>query len=158
MAPQEIYDDLKAKFGDAVIEAKLDVLQPWIRVAENRTKEICSYLRTDGRMQFDCLSCLSGVETNDGKLAVVYHLASMVRRHKIVLKAVCTKESPHIQSIADVWGTANWHEREAFDLIGIIFDGHPDLRRILLPYDWEGHPLRKDYKVPEFYDGMKVPY
>jgi NADH-quinone oxidoreductase subunit C len=89
---------------------------------------------------------------------VVYHLASVVHNHKIVLKAICTKENPHVQSVADVWGTANWHEREAFDLIGIVFDGHPDLRRILLPYDWEGHPLRKDYKVPEFYNGMKVPY
>ncbi|MEX0602057.1 MAG: NADH-quinone oxidoreductase subunit C, partial [Bacteroidota bacterium] len=69
-----------------------------------------------------------------------------------------SKEQPHIQSVSGVWGTANWHEREAYDLIGIVFDGHPDLRRILLPYDWEGHPLRKDYKVPEFYNGMKVPY
>ena len=158
MTPQEIHDNLKAKFGDAIVEAKLDVPQPWIRIAESRTNEICSYLRSDEKMQFDYLSCLSGVDTNDGKLAAVYHLASMVQKHKIVLKAFCTKENPHVQSVANVWGTANWHEREAFDLVGIVFDGHPDLRRILLPYDWEGHPLRKDYKVPEFYDGMKVPY
>ncbi len=158
MTAQEIHDSLRTKFGDAIVESKLDAPQPWIRIAENRTREICLYLRTDGRLQFDYLSCLSGVDTNDGKLAVVYHLTSMPLGHKIVLKAVCTKENPHVQSVADVWGTANWHEREAFDLLGIIFDGHPDLRRILLPYDWEGYPLRKDYKVPEFYDGMKVPY
>ncbi len=82
----------------------------------------------------------------------------MVQKHKIVLKTQCTKDHPYIQSVSAVWGTANWHEREAFDLFGIIFDEHPDLRRILLPDDWEGHPLRKDYKVQEFYHGMKVPY
>jgi len=68
------------------------------------------------------------------------------------------KDNPHVPSVESVWKTANWHEREAYDLIGVVFDGHPDLRRILLPDDWEGHPLRKDYKVPEFYNGMKVPY
>jgi NADH-quinone oxidoreductase subunit C len=158
MTPQEIFDDLKKKFGDAIIEGKLDAPQPWIQIAGSSTKAICQYLRDDERLGFDYMSCLSGVDYNDGKLGAIYHLTSMTPRHKIILKAFCTKENPHIQSVAEVWATANWHEREAYDLIGIVFDGHPDLRRILLPYDWEGHPLRKDYKVPEFYDGMKVPY
>jgi NADH-quinone oxidoreductase subunit C len=158
MTVQEILDNLKAKFGDAIVEAKLDAQQPWLRIAENRIREICLHLRDEEQLKFDYMSCLSGVDYNDGRLGAVYHLTSMVHRHKIVLRANCTKENPHIQSVADVWGTANWHEREAYDLIGIIFDGHPDLRRMLLPYDWEGHPLRKDYKVPEFYNGMKVPY
>jgi NADH-quinone oxidoreductase subunit C len=158
MSAQEILDDLKAKFGAAIVDAKMEVPQPWIEVASDKTKEICQYLRDDERLKFDYLSNLSGVDYNNGKLGVVYHLASMPLKHKIVLKAICTKENPHVQSVADVWRTADWHEREAFDLIGILFDGHPDLRRILLPYDWEGYPLRKDYKVPEFYDGMKVPY
>ncbi len=75
------------------------------------------------------MMCLSGVDYNNGKLGIVYHLFSMVHRHKIVLKAFCTKENPHIQSVSSVWGTANWHEREVFDMYGIIVDGHPDLRR-----------------------------
>jgi NADH-quinone oxidoreductase subunit C len=159
MTAEEILNTLKAGFGEAVKEAKLDALQPWIALDPSRMMAIASFLRDDPAMQFDSLMCLSGVDYNkEGQLGVVYHLFSMVHRHKIVLKAFCTKENPHVESVALVWGTANWHEREAFDLYGIIFDGHPDLRRILLPYDWEGHPLRKDYKVPEFYNGMKVPY
>lgn len=155
---QEIYDNLKAKFGEAIVEVKLDALQPWIKIAPDKTKDIALFLRDEAPFQFDYLMCLSGVEYNDGTLGTVYHLYSMAHNHKIVLRASCTKENPHIQSVSEVWGTANWHEREAFDLYGIVFSDHPDLRRILLPDDWEGYPLRKDYKVPEFYNGMKVPY
>ena len=159
MTAEEIYNSLKTRFGDAILEAKMDAPQPWIAVDPSKTKEIALFLRDDQTTQFDYMMCLSGVDYNkDGKLGIVYHLFSMVHKHKIVLKAFCTKENPHIQSVSSVWGTANWHEREAFDMFGIIVDEHPDLRRILLPYDWEGHPLRKDYKVPEFYNGMKVPY
>lgn len=158
MTPQEIHDNLRARFGDAIIEAKLDVLQPWIRIAANRTKEIALFLRDEPAFQFDYMMCLSGVDYNDGHLGVVYHLFSMVHRHKIVLKTSCSKDNPHVQSVSAVWGTANWHEREAYDLFGIIFDEHPDLRRILCPDDYPGWPLRKDFKVPEFYNGMKVPY
>jgi NADH-quinone oxidoreductase subunit C len=158
MTAQDIHDKLKAAFGDAILEAKLDAMQPWVRIAENRMKDVCLWLRDEPAMQFDYLMCLSGMDYNDGRLGVVYHLNSIVHKHKIVLKAACTKEGPHVQSVSSVWGTANWHEREAFDLFGIVFDEHPDLRRLLLPDDWEGHPLRKDYKVQEFYHGMKVPY
>ncbi len=158
MNPLEIHDNLKAKFGDAVVEAKLDALQPWIRIEEKRMKEIAVFLHDEETFHFDFLMCLSGVDYNNGTLGAVYHLFSMKHRHKIVLRASCSKEHPHIQSVSSVWGTANWHEREAFDMYGIIFDEHPDLRRILCPDDYPGHPLRKDFKVPEFYNGMKVPY
>ncbi|MEX2117218.1 MAG: NADH-quinone oxidoreductase subunit C [Bacteroidota bacterium] len=158
MTPQEIHDNLKAKFGTAVADAKLDAIQPWIGIAPGRTLEVCQFLYTEIGFEFDFLSCLSGVDYNDGKLGVVYHLFSMTQKHKIVLKAICTKEQPHVQSVSQVWGTANWHEREAFDMFGIVFDGHPDLRRILCGDDYPGYPLRKDFKVPEFYNGMKVPY
>ncbi len=158
MTPQEIHDNLKAKFGEAVLEAKLDALQPWIRVDEHRTKEICMFLHDEPNFRFDYLMCLSGIDYNNGTLGAVYHLSSMSHKHKIVLKANCPKDNPRIQSVSSVWGTANWHEREAFDMFGIMFDGHPDLRRILCPDDYPGHPLRKDFKVPEFYNGMKVPY
>jgi NADH-quinone oxidoreductase subunit C len=158
MTAQEIHESLKAKFGDAVLDAKLDVMQPWLSIAPDRMKDVAFFLRDDPSMQFDYMMCLSGVDYNDGRLGIVYHLFSMVHRHKIVLKAFCTKENPHVRSVSSVWGTANWHEREVFDMYGVTIDEHPDLRRLLMPDDWEGHPLRKDYKVPEFYNGMKVPY
>jgi NADH-quinone oxidoreductase subunit C len=158
MTSQEIQDALKAKFGDAVLESKLDAPQPWIKIATNKAKSIGFFLRDEPSLQFDYLSCLSGVDNNDGNLGVIYHLYSMVHTHKIVLKASCTKDNPNIQSVSEVWGTANWHEREVFDMFGIYFDEHPDLRRILCPDDYPGFPLRKDFKVPEFYNGMKVPY
>jgi NADH-quinone oxidoreductase subunit C len=159
MTAQEICDIVKSRFGDAIGEAKLEgVLDPWAKVAPDRIKEVALFLRDDERMQFDLLMCLSGVDYTGGKLGVVYHLNSTKLNQKFVLKVDVTVDNPHCQSVESVWKTANWHEREAFDVIGIRFDGHPDLRRILLPDDWEGHPLRKDYQVPEFYNGMKVPY
>lgn len=159
MIPQEIADSLTTRFGDAVLEAKLEgVFNPFIRIAPDRMRDVALFLRDNEQMQFDVLMCLSGVDYAGGKLGVVYHLHSMKRNHKITLKTEVMREQPDVASVQSVWRTANWHEREAYDLFGIVFTGHPDLRRILLPDDWEGHPLRKDYQVPEFYNGMKVPY
>ncbi|MHB1051214.1 MAG: NADH-quinone oxidoreductase subunit C [Bacteroidota bacterium] len=158
MTAQEIHENLKSKFGDAILDAKLEnVPDPFIKIRPDAIKDVCEFCKNDERLQFDYLMCLSGVDFK-GKLGVVYHLHSMTLRHKIVLKAEVPTETPDVPSVESVWKTANWHEREAFDLYGLNFTGHPDLRRILLPYDWEGHPLRKDYEVPEFYNGMRVPY
>ena len=82
----------------------------------------------------------------------------MTHRHKATVKVIVPKADPHVETVEKVWRAADWHEREAYDLIGVVFDNHRDLRRILCPYDWEGHPLQKDYEVPEYYNGMKVPY
>ncbi len=165
MTTQDIHDLIKINFQDAVIDAKLEsVSDPFIKVAVEKIKEIAIFLRDDERLQFDYLMCLSGVDLSQrdgfpkGKLAVVYHLFSMTHKHKIILKVEVPTDAPTVPSVESIWKTANWHEREAFDLYGIQFTNHPDLRRILLPYDWEGFPLRKDYQVPEYYNGMKVPY
>ncbi len=159
MIAQELYDLLKTTFGEAILEAKLEgVFDPWVTIAPDRMHEVARFLRDDDRTHFDCLMCLSGVDMTKEMLAVVYHLHSMKRGHKLVLKALVSVTHPHVQSVASIWRTADWHEREAYDMYGIVFDGHPDLRRILMPDDWEGFPLRKDYQVPEFYNGMKVPY
>jgi NADH-quinone oxidoreductase subunit C len=159
MIAQEIHETLKGTFGDAILEAKVDgVLDPWIRVAPDRVRDISLFLRDDGRMLFDSLMLLTGMDYTKGRLGVVYHLYSMKWNHRIVLKTEVTVDQPHVQSTEAIWKTANWQEREAFDMIGLVFDGHPDLRRILMPDDWDGFPLRKDFQVPEFYNGMKVPY
>jgi NADH-quinone oxidoreductase subunit C len=84
--------------------------------------------------------------------AVLYHLYSMTHRHRVTLKVQMPREDAHVASVTALWQAADWHEREAYDLIGVVFDGHPNLTRILLPDDWEGHPLQKDYKQQEYYD------
>ncbi len=159
MTPKEIFDHLKSKFGEAVIEFKDDKpVDSYIIVSADKIDELSYYLRDFEDFQFDSLSCLSGIDYGDGKLGVTYHLFSYAKRHKVVLKVIVPADIPDVKTVSEVWQTANWHEREAYDMIGIKFEGHKDLRRILLEEDWEGHPLRKDFQVPEFFHGMRVPY
>lgn len=159
MTPQEILNKLNTKFVDAIVESKVEaVLEPYVKVKPDQIREISFFLRDDAEMRFDTLMCLSGVDLGKGILSVVYHLASIKHKHKITLKVEVSVEDPKVPSIESVWKTANWHEREAYDMFGIIFTDHPDLRRILLPDDWDGYPLRKDYQVQEYYQGIKVPY
>ena len=159
MTPQEISEKLKSTFGDRILEVKIEgVIDPFVKVAPPAVGEIAIFLRDDGDCAFDTLMCLSGMDYTKGALGVVYHLSSMTKRHTITLKVEVPVTGPEVPSVASVWPAANWHEREAYDMFGIVFTGHPDLRRILLPEDYPGFPLRKDFKVPEFYQGMKVPY
>src|ERR1043166_7332251 len=156
---QEISDKLKMRFPDAVVETKIEgVIDPYIKGRTAKIAHVATFLRDDVDLQFDFLMCLSGVDYTKGILGVVYNLFSMTKRHKITMKVEVPVDKPEVPSVVSVWPSANWHEREAYDMFGIVFTVHPDLRRILLPDDWEGYPLRKDYKVPEFYQGMKVPY
>ena len=160
MTPQEIYTTLKEKFRDAIQAFEEPAGDAFIVVQPASIAEVCHYLAEEPALAFDSLMCLSGVDmgAKESELQVVYHLFSMTHRHRIVLKASLPKEAPHLPTVEHIWKTANWHEREAYDLFGIVFDGHSELRRILLPDDWEGYPLRKDYKEPDFYRGMRVPY
>lgn len=159
MTHQEISEILRQRFPDAIVEIKTEnVVDPFVKISPLEWKEIALFLRDDAEMQFDFLMCLSGVDHGKGNLGAVYNFYSMSKKHKVNIKIDVPAAAPEIPSVAEIWPTANWHEREAYDLIGIRFIGHPDPRRILMPYDWEGHPLRKDYEVPEFYHGMKVKY
>ncbi len=161
LTPEQIHAIIKEEFGaDSISALDNSRTMPNFTVLDHSLwQPIAYFMRTDEQLKFDYLACLSGVDYNDGTLGVVYNLESLAAyQHKIAVKLKCTKEKNVIPSVAEIWRTAEWHEREAYDLIGIVFEGNPDLRRILCPEDWEGHPLRKDYKVQEFYHGIKVPY
>jgi len=155
MKPEEIAALLSEQFGDKILEAKPDALNPWSAVNPSNILEICRFMSADDRLSMDHLELLGGVDYKD-RVEVVYVIYSMRHHHRYTLKCRLTREDPRIDTVEKVWGVANWHEREAFDMFGIVFEGHSDLRRILCPDDWEGYPLRKDYKFPTNYREMPV--
>jgi NADH-quinone oxidoreductase subunit C len=155
MTPQEIAALLTEQFGDRILESQPDVLNPWSAVDPGAILEISRFMRSDSRLYMDHLELLGGADYKD-RLEVVYVLFSMEHRHRYTLKCRLTRETPALQTVESVWAVANWHEREAYDMFGIVFEGHSDLRRILCPDDWEGYPLRKDYKAPKSYRDMPV--
>lgn len=164
MSFDDIKDLLVQKFGDGVIVGEeRGGLQPALLIAIERIADVCLELRNNPRTYFDFLSCLSSVDygLEEGRFGVVYHLASIPYNLQLVLKVSVANdrsgdELPTVPSITSVYRAADWHEREAYDMMGIYFEGHPDLRRILMPDDWEGFPLRKDYQNAEYYKGIKI--
>lgn len=159
MTPEDIQHKLQERFADQVLAFDGTARDPYVVVAAAALHEIGEYLRYDAELQCDLLMCLNGVDYGPEKtLGVVYHLFSTSLRHKITLKVEVPRHGGTLPSVADIWRTADWHERETYDFYGMRFENHPDHRRILLPDDWEGHPLLKDYQVQEFYHGIRVPY
>ena len=162
------FDDIKLllteKFGaDVIVGEETTGMQAALLIDPERIADVCLELRNNPKTYFDFLSCLSGVDygTDDGRFGVVYHLASIPYKTQLTLKISKPNDRnednlPAFPSITSVYKAADWHEREAYDMVGIYFEGHPDLRRILLPDDWEGFPLRKDYKTAEYYKGIKI--
>jgi NADH-quinone oxidoreductase subunit C len=174
MTAAEIIGVLEEKFGDRIKAKKPDALDPCVVIEPADLVEVCRFLRDDPRLRFELLNCITGVdylETDPKKapkagfephLEVVYHFSSFTHRHRFVMKMILprwkggkTGELPEVPSVTSLWRTADWHEREVFDLSGVRFTGHPDLTRILLSEDWEGHPLRKDYEFPLEYHGIR---
>jgi NADH-quinone oxidoreductase subunit C len=153
MNTKEIYELLKSRFKDRVLEYHEPPKDAFIIVDAAAIAEIAVFLRDNEQLLMDSLMCLSGVDYND-KLSVAYHLFSTKKLHKTVIKATTPKDNPSVQTVSDVWPAANAYEREVYDLLGINFEGHPNMKRILMPDDWEGYPLRKDYKFPESYHGI----
>ncbi|MCX7717581.1 MAG: NADH-quinone oxidoreductase subunit C [Candidatus Sumerlaeaceae bacterium] len=153
MNAREIYELLEEKFPADVLSLDDQAKTPFIKVRRERILPIMRFLRDDPALQFDFLQLITGVDYPD-HLESVYHLYSYPLRHAIAIKADLPREAPEIDSVEAIWRAADWHERETFDLMGIIYKGHPDLRRILCPEDWVGHPLRKDYVQPEEYHGI----
>ncbi len=164
MSVEDIKQILIEKLGaDVIAGEESGGLQPALLIAPGDIAKVCLELRDNPKTYFDFLSCLTGVDygVEAGRFGVVYHLASIPCQTQLTLKI--SKENnrdlndlPAFPSVTSVYRTADWHEREAYDLLGIFFEGHPDLRRILLPDDWEGFPMRKDYKTAEYYKGIKI--
>jgi NADH-quinone oxidoreductase subunit C len=174
MSGQTLVDQLKQKFGDKITGSNLENVDPWIEVSPEGLLEVCTHLRDEPSLAFDYLNDLTAVDylqTDEKKLKktewephleVVYHLFSMQHKHSLVLKVMLPRwkdnqpgSLPEVASVAGIWSTAEWHEREAYDLLGVYFSGNPNMRRILCPEDWVGHPLRKDYEMPKEYHGIR---
>ncbi len=153
MEPLQIAKMIEEKFAGQVLSTTSYAGQVGVLVRKETIKEICLFLRDDPALKMDHLADLTAVDFSKypgdtgARFEVVYNMISTVHRHRIRVKARVPEDDPRIDSVSSIWQTANWHERETYDLMGIRFTGHPDLRRILMPEDWEGHPLRKEYPL-----------
>ena len=174
MTSTDIIARLEQQFSPKIKGKKLEALDPFVTVDAADLIEVCRFLHDDPQLHFDMLNCISGVDyfEPDPKkapkagfephLEIVYHFQSFTHRHRLVLKVNLPRwkdnqpgELPEVPSVTDLWASADWLEREVYDLTGVWFTGHPDPRRILLAEDWVGHPLRKDYEFPLEYHGIR---
>jgi NADH-quinone oxidoreductase subunit C len=157
MESADIVRRLRDRFGDKIGDLNDKATDPFVYVKPDAIAEVCQYLKSDDALAFDVLGNLTGVDyPKRSAIQVVYHLYSYRHRHQFVLKVDADRDAPAVRSVEPVWRAANWLEREVFDLLGVSFEGHPDLRRILMPEDWPGHPLRKDFVEPEEYHGIRT--
>ncbi len=167
MKTQEVFNTIKKQFPEDGIELKVGKTGPiakddpehggdsFIVIPAARIVEVCELLKTLDSLAFDCLSDETCVDRKDN-LEVVYQLFSYRHNHSVALKVILDRENPKVQTVEGIWPVANWLEREVYDLFGVNYTGHSDLRRIMMPDDWVGHPLRKDYKEEEEYHGIST--
>jgi NADH-quinone oxidoreductase subunit C len=180
-----VHAKLVEKFGEAILGLDDSGIEPHCDVAPERIAEVATFLRDEPALGFDALMCLSGIDWDgyddsgkgksvailgyredgtpetsdrvaDGDFGVVYNLYSHEHQHRFTLRVRVARDVAAVPTVSTVWPTAAWHEREAWDLVGIQFAGHADLRRILLDDAWEGHPLRKDYQMPGGWEGIEL--
>lgn len=148
LAPERVEQKLRERFPEVSFERQQGeaVRDLTVYLPAESLVEVCTFLRDDPELEFALLSCITGVDylPRDPRFEVVYHLLSVSKNGRFVLKVRLTEQDPRVPTVLGVWPTANWHERETYDFYGIVFEGHPDLTRILLPEAWEGWPLRKD--------------
>jgi NADH-quinone oxidoreductase subunit C len=149
MAPlsfEQIHQSIATRFGEAIGPLQPMKKDPYCTFAAPRLLEICRYLQTDPDLWFDFLEDLTATDhPKENLIRVVYHFYSYRHRHSFIAKVLVDRQNPELDSLESIWKAANWMEREVYDLFGVKFLGHSDLRRVLMPDDWIGSPLRKDY-------------
>jgi NADH-quinone oxidoreductase subunit C len=161
MGVLELAEEIKKSLGTEVVLSINESSTPAsIEVNSVHIKSLLDLLNKDERFYFDMLSCITGIDNGPeaDTMEVVYNLYSIPFEQSLMIKVILKRTDPKIDSVVDIWKTADWLERETYDMYGIQFIGHPDLRRILLPADWKGFPLRKDYEHEEEYRGIKIKY
>lgn len=150
-------------FADAVEKVVVDRGELTLHIRPERIREVCQMMRDDSALRFELCSSVSGVDylgSDERRLHVVYQLTSLTFRRRVRLEAAVSAEDPQLPSVTSVYPTADWQERETYDMFGVIFEDHPNLTRILMPDDWEGFPQRKDYPlggIPVEYKGAEIP-
>lgn len=159
MSFEEIISKLKGQLGEDIVISIVENTSPQcIEIKADKLLEVLGYLHETEGLYFDSLSCITGLDNGPeaNSMEVIYNLYAIPYNHHLMVKVSLDRTKPSIDSLTAIWKTADWQEREVYDLFGIHFNNHPDLRRILLPADWEGHPLRKDYEHQTYYRGVKV--
>ena len=158
---EQIVAHIKASLGEEIILSTDENASPKaIIIKAENLAEVMDFLQKDDQLYFDSLSCITGLDNGPeaNTMEMIYNLYSIPFDHHLMVKVELPREKPAIDSLCGLWKTADWQEREVYDMYGIHINNHPDLRRILMPADWDGFPLRKDYQEQEYYRGIKVEY
>lgn len=160
MTFEGITEQIKSQNGEIIIEENHESSPKSITIHVKDMISCFQLLYANDQLFFDMLSCITGVDNGKeaNTMEVIYNFYSIPFDHHLMVKVNLERGKPEIPSVAHIWKTANWLERETYDMFGINFTNHPDLRRILLPADWQGHPLLKDYEEQETYRGIRVAY
>ena len=156
---EKVLAKLKAKYNDAVVEANEFRGELTIVIPKEHIVEVCRFMKEDEELAFELLADLCGIDmyTPEKRFGVIYNLFSLKTKHRVRLKTFTEEEHLKVPTVTGVWGTANWHERETYDMFGIVFEGHPDLRRIYMPDEFEYHPLRKDFPLMGIPGSLDLP-
>jgi NADH-quinone oxidoreductase subunit C len=157
---EEIVSIVKPVCATGEVVTDLNCIPAALKIHKNDLLPVAKTLNSNPQLFFDMLSCITGIDNGPAvnSMEVVYNFYSIPFNHQVMIKVVIARDSPEIDSLSQIYKTADWHERELFDMFGIQVKNHPDLRRILMPADWDGHPLRKDYKQQEYYRNIKLDY
>jgi len=159
MDNQSVLERMKSHFGNAILESREFRGELTVVVPKDQIVEVCSFLKNDPELAYDFLSDLCGIDmyTPSKRFGVIYNLLSLKNRHRLRIKIFTEEEDPKVPTMTAIWGTANAHERETYDMFGIVFEGHPDLRRMYMPEDFEHYPLRKDFPLMGIPGSLPLP-